>query len=425
MFQSDLFWGSLFIASRNLSQTQGMRQLKLSPEAFFRPNLFLVEEVIRQLMEMAQVTSEDVLWDAGTKNQQSVVFFRCKKHIVFSIVLRCLIRVTEKHCGIVSFNHLTVQFESTKSPQDTFCGQGLLSLAFRHHHPFLPVVCIDRSKPALAQLQLNLEHLAMYSDDSAPVEVIQGDLGVPAFLHRLTSSAFGNWTVDMEVEGERWVEWLVKVFSSQTRTAGSMQCSRCFEKSVFEGKRWWPRNGMMCGWSKPFRFVSAQWGEAEVADEEDSDEEVDSTVSAYPFVEPIPASLPAPRILDEFGFSWFLLKGAEAPTCSDSVWKNRGILLADPGRNGMPKAFRRQLLELKVPKLLYCSSGRSFLRDVAYLTKRGYRLLDSGHQISIGNATWNNNVWITLGPLGRQKFRQDQLTPDVHSCPTSARHENS
>ena len=55
-----------------------------------------------------------------------------------------------------------------------------------------------------------------------------------------------------------------------------------------------------------------------------------------------------------------------------------GILLADPGRNGMPKAFRRQLLELQVPKLLYISSGRAFLRDVAYLTtKRGYRLKDA------------------------------------------------
>ena len=49
-------------------------------------------------------------------------------------------------------------------------------------------------------------------------------------------------------------------------------------------------------------------------------------------------------------------------------------LKKSPGGNG-----RRQLLELKVPKLLYISSGRAFLRDVAYLTtKRGYRLQDTG-----------------------------------------------
>ena len=41
--------------------------------------------------------------------------------------------------------------------QDTFCGQGMLTLAFLHHHPDLRLISIDRSKPALQQLQENLK----------------------------------------------------------------------------------------------------------------------------------------------------------------------------------------------------------------------------------------------------------------------------
>ncbi|CAL1147575.1 unnamed protein product [Cladocopium goreaui] len=201
-------------------------QLKLSPEAFFRPNLFLTDAVLGQVLEMAQLDAEteasEVLWD-------------------------------------------------------TFCGQGLFTLAFRHRHPQLRVVSIDRSGPALQQLQLNLDNHGLED-----VDVVQGDLGVPAFLHRLTAAS------DLET-------------------------------SVV--------------------------GEAAENESEDEPEEAEALGRVH---ESLPETLPAPS-----------------------------ILLADPGRNGMPKAFRRQLLELKVPKLLYISSGRAFLRDVAYLTtKRGYRLQD-------------------------------------------------
>eukprot|EP00435_Cladocopium_sp_Y103_P044099 s2504_g12.t1 len=196
-------------------------QLKLSPEAFVRPNIFLADEVIRQLLDMAQLGPDtEVLWD-------------------------------------------------------TFCGQGLFTLAFRHRHPQLRVVSIDRSGPALQQLQLNLEKHRLND-----VDVVQGDLGVPAFLHRLTAASH------LETSGE--------------------------------------------------------------AVEDNSEDELDESEAFGRVPETLPETLPAPS-----------------------------ILLADPGRNGMPKAFRRQLLELKVPKLLYISSGRAFLRDVAYLTtKRGYRLKD-------------------------------------------------
>jgi tRNA/tmRNA/rRNA uracil-C5-methylase (TrmA/RlmC/RlmD family) len=51
-----------------LLHPQGL-QLKLSPEAFFRPNLFLTDAVLGQVLEMAQLDTEteasEVLWDAG------------------------------------------------------------------------------------------------------------------------------------------------------------------------------------------------------------------------------------------------------------------------------------------------------------------------------------------------------------------------
>eukprot|EP00933_Yihiella_yeosuensis_P056626 TRINITY_DN5592_c0_g1_i6.p1 TRINITY_DN5592_c0_g1~~TRINITY_DN5592_c0_g1_i6.p1 ORF type:complete len:287 (-),score=56.83 TRINITY_DN5592_c0_g1_i6:217-1077(-) len=50
------------------------------------------------------------------------------------------------------------------------------------------------------------------------------------------------------------------------------------------------------------------------------------------------------------------------------------ILLADPGRNGMPKAFRRMLFELQVPRLVYVGMGKPLLRDVTLLARRGYAL---------------------------------------------------
>ncbi|CAJ1400825.1 unnamed protein product [Effrenium voratum] len=50
------------------------------------------------------------------------------------------------------------------------------------------------------------------------------------------------------------------------------------------------------------------------------------------------------------------------------------ILLVDPGRNGMPKVFRRFLLELQAPRLLFLSGGRVMARDLAWLLKRGYQL---------------------------------------------------
>ena len=58
--------------------------------------------------------------------------------------------------------------------QDTFCGQGLFTFAFRHRHPKLRVVSIDRSGPALQQLQLNLA-----THGVEDVDVVQG--GAPAW----------------------------------------------------------------------------------------------------------------------------------------------------------------------------------------------------------------------------------------------------
>lgn len=51
------------------------------------------------------------------------------------------------------------------------------------------------------------------------------------------------------------------------------------------------------------------------------------------------------------------------------------VLLMDPGRNGLPKAFRRLLYSLQVPKLVYISSGKPLFRDCVLLERRGYEVV--------------------------------------------------
>ncbi|CAK9062556.1 unnamed protein product [Durusdinium trenchii] len=207
----------------------GMK-LKISSEAFFRPNIFLAETLIQTVLEMSAVQPGDVVWD-------------------------------------------------------TFCGQGLFTSAFLQMHRDLQMVCIDRSLPALQKLQQNLAEWGHASS----AEVLHGDLGIPAYLHRLTAAL-------------------------------------------------------------PDQHRKGELDEADEAHEadlnfEDEVEEADIPFHDTPFQEKVPASLPAPQ-----------------------------ILLVDPGRNGMPKPFRRHLLDLEVARVVYISSGRALLRDLAYLTSRGYKL---------------------------------------------------
>lgn len=43
--------------------------MRLSPEGFFRPNLFSTEKVIHQLLEMiGSIGPEEVLWDPWAEN---------------------------------------------------------------------------------------------------------------------------------------------------------------------------------------------------------------------------------------------------------------------------------------------------------------------------------------------------------------------
>ena len=44
-------------------KAQGMK-LHISPEAFFRPNIFLAEKMNETLLDMSNVRPTDVVWDA-------------------------------------------------------------------------------------------------------------------------------------------------------------------------------------------------------------------------------------------------------------------------------------------------------------------------------------------------------------------------
>jgi len=73
--------------------------------------------------------------------------------------------------------------------------------------------------------------------------------------------------------------------------------------------------------------------------------------------------------------SEFRVRGSMVEGLSDgNLLAPPDVLLCDPGRNGMPKAFRRILFDLQVPTLIYISSGRALLRDCTLLTRRGYSL---------------------------------------------------
>eukprot|EP00439_Symbiodinium_sp_Y106_P041410 s285_g5.t1 len=97
----------------------------------------------------------------------------------------------------------------------------------------------------------------------------------------------------------------------------------------------------------PTRSTISRDTEEEGDFSEDETEEADqaSQDDSPPFVGAVPTTLPAPN-----------------------------VLVVDPGRNGLPKPFRRFALDLRVPTLIYVGSGRGLLRDVALLSKRGYQL---------------------------------------------------
>jgi len=62
-----------------------------------------------------------------------------------------------------------------------------------------------------------------------------------------------------------------------------------------------------------------------------------------------------------------------APAAADAL-PRPDVLLCDPGRNGLPKAFRQILYSTRVRTLVYVGMGRPLLRDCALLQRRGYEL---------------------------------------------------
>jgi len=50
------------------------------------------------------------------------------------------------------------------------------------------------------------------------------------------------------------------------------------------------------------------------------------------------------------------------------------VIVADPGRNGMPKAFRRFICKLDARTIVLIGAGRPLLKDCAVISKRGYEL---------------------------------------------------
>lgn len=53
------------------------------------------------------------------------------------------------------------------------------------------------------------------------------------------------------------------------------------------------------------------------------------------------------------------------------------VLIADPGRNGLPKSFRRFLCILQVPTLIYVGTGKAYLADCVILCRKGYEVVTS------------------------------------------------
>merc|ERR1712203_103839 len=50
------------------------------------------------------------------------------------------------------------------------------------------------------------------------------------------------------------------------------------------------------------------------------------------------------------------------------------VLVADPGRSGLPKAFRRYVYRLQPRTIVLIGNGRSLLRDCVLLSRRGYEV---------------------------------------------------
>jgi len=50
------------------------------------------------------------------------------------------------------------------------------------------------------------------------------------------------------------------------------------------------------------------------------------------------------------------------------------VIVVDPGRNGMPKAFLRFLYSMDVRTIVYIGGGKPLLRDCKLLERRGYEV---------------------------------------------------
>lgn len=67
------------------------------------------------------------------------------------------------------------------------------------------------------------------------------------------------------------------------------------------------------------------------------------------------------------------LNDPSAPISQDAV-PLPDLLVLDPGRNGLPKPFRRFVWQARVPEVIYIGGGRPILKDCALLQKYGYRV---------------------------------------------------
>ncbi|CAE8612949.1 unnamed protein product, partial [Polarella glacialis] len=212
--------------------------LEAAPEAFSRPNQLLADAVASKVVEFSKAGPEDIVWD-------------------------------------------------------TFCGQGSLSLPLLLARGCRQLVAFDRSEPAILSLRRNT---ALHNLE-AKVQVVQEDLGSPAFLRALAA----------------------RLPEPLERLPG--------RRREFHRKE-----------------------DKEDSEDEDDDDVEDSGArhrgkGQLVAGSSLPASMPRPD-----------------------------VLLADPGRNGLPKAFRRYIFDLQVPRLVYIGSGKAFLRDITLLVRRGYEL---------------------------------------------------
>eukprot|EP00927_Polykrikos_kofoidii_P061247 TRINITY_DN56105_c0_g1_i1.p1 TRINITY_DN56105_c0_g1~~TRINITY_DN56105_c0_g1_i1.p1 ORF type:complete len:664 (+),score=104.36 TRINITY_DN56105_c0_g1_i1:66-2057(+) len=108
-----------------------------------------------------------------------------------------------------------------------------------------------------------------------------------------------------------------------------------------------------------------------------------------------------------------------------SIVHGPDVLVVDPGRNGLPKAFRRFLYQLRPRIIVYIGDGRPLLRDVKLLTRRG------GYDLAVVAPFDSHPHTARLDVVAQLRLRrgedcearsdQSDITGNINSRPSSAR----